>query len=70
VESDITPVDPQEIALSVTGSARTAGPGGGVVALPDEAQERTQRLWWYLLFAGILLLTGESLLAHRLSRTV
>jgi len=69
VESDVTPVDPQEIAAAVTGGSRVAGAAGGVIALPDEAQERSQRLWWYLLFAGILLLTGESLLAHRLSRT-
>jgi len=33
---------------------------------PDEWQERTQRLWWYLLFAGILLLTAETWLAERL----
>ena len=27
-----------------------------------------QRVWWYLLFAGILLLIAETVLAHRLSR--
>ena len=67
-ESDLTAVDPSEIVAAVAGnvagntSAAAAGP------LPDEAQERSQRIWWYLLFAGILLLTGESVLAHRLSR--
>jgi hypothetical protein len=69
VESDVTAVDPQEIAAAVTGGGRVAGATGGVIALPDEAQERSQRLWWYLMFAGILLLTAESLLAHRLSKT-
>jgi hypothetical protein len=69
IESDLTPADPQEIAVSVTSNTRGSGPSGQAIALPDEAQERTQRLWWYLLFAGILLLTGESLLAHRLSRS-
>jgi hypothetical protein len=52
----------------VTGGSRTGPGGNGTTVLPDETQERTQRFWWYLLFAGILLLTGESLLAHRLSR--
>jgi hypothetical protein len=68
VESDVTPVDPQEIAAAVTGGSRATSAIGGVIVLPDEAQERSQRLWWYLLFAGILLLTGETLVAHRLSR--
>ncbi len=70
VESDLTAIDPQEIVASVVGGTRTTGGNRGELALPDEAQERSQRFWWYLLFAGILLLTAESLLAHRLSRTV
>jgi hypothetical protein len=69
VESDVTPVDPQEIAAAVSSGGRASGATGGVIALPDEAQERSQRLWWYLMFAGILLLTAETLLAHRLSKT-
>jgi hypothetical protein len=67
-ESDLTPVDPQEIVASVAGS----GPGGaqsaGGEVLTAETQERAQRIWWYLLFAGILLLTVETWVAHRLSR--
>jgi hypothetical protein len=66
-ESDRTAVDPAEIVTAVTGGPSTPLGPGGQTALPDEAQEQTQRLWWYLLFAGILLLTGESLLAHRMS---
>jgi hypothetical protein len=31
-------------------------------------QEQAQRIWWYLLFAGILILIGETVLAQRLSR--
>jgi hypothetical protein len=67
-ESDRTPVDPSEIVAAVAGNlaGNTAAAASG--PLPDEAQERAQRIWWYLLFAGILLLTGESWLAHRLSR--
>jgi hypothetical protein len=67
-ESDRTAVDPAEIVTAVTGGPTVPAGPGGHTALPDEAQEQTQRLWWYLLFAGILLLTGESLLAHRMSR--
>ncbi len=67
-ESDLTPVDPQDIVASVGG----AGPGGSgrttAEVPPAEAQEQAQRIWWYLLFAGILLLTAETWLAHRLSR--
>jgi hypothetical protein len=67
-ESDVTAVDPTEIVAVVAGSpaASTSAATPGPVA--DEAQERAQRIWWYLLFAGILLLTGESMLASRLSR--
>ena len=67
-ESDRTAVDPAEIVAAVAGTPIDAAGSGASAVLPDEAQERSQRLWWYLLFAGILLLTGESLLAHRLSR--
>jgi hypothetical protein len=67
-ESDRSGVDPAEIIAAVTGSLPGTGSSDAPAAVPDETQERTQRIWWYLLFAGILLLTGESLLAHRLSR--
>ena len=67
-ESDRTDVDPAEIVTAVTGGPSVTSGPGGQTALPDAAQEQTQRLWWYLLFAGILLLTGESVLAHRMSR--
>jgi hypothetical protein len=68
-ESDRTAVDPAEIVVAVAGGGADSSSAGAQGPLPDEAQERSQRLWWYLLFAGILLLTGESVLAHRLSRT-
>ena len=67
-ESDRTAVDPAEIVAAVSGGSGQMSPTGGPLALPDEAQEQSQRIWWYLLFAGILFLTAESLLAHRLSR--
>jgi hypothetical protein len=67
-ESDRSAIDPTEIVASVTGNMPANAAQAGTGPLPDETQERSQRIWWYLLFAGILLLTGESLLAYRLSR--
>jgi hypothetical protein len=34
-----------------------------------EAQERNQRLWWYLLLAGILLLGADTLISNRLAKS-
>jgi Aerotolerance regulator N-terminal/von Willebrand factor type A domain len=67
-ESDRTAVDPAEIVAAVVGGAPSSKTQGEQIAIPDEAQEQAQRLWWYLLFAGILLLIAETVLAHRLSR--
>lgn len=66
-ESNLDRIDPQELVGAVTGTG-TTGSTSGQDVLPDEAQELAQRVWWYLLFAGILLLIAETVLAHRLSR--
>jgi hypothetical protein len=68
-ESDLTALDARELAAAAVGRAAT-GTGSAAAAIPQtlEAQERAQRLWWYLLSAGLLLLGAESLLAARLSR--
>jgi hypothetical protein len=68
-ESDRSAVDPAEIVAAVAGNTAGNTAPGASGPLPDETQERSQRIWWYLLFAGILLLTGESVLAYRMSRT-
>jgi len=68
-ESDLTPMDPKEIvAATVTpaGEGRQAGAAGP--ALTPEAQERSQRLWWYLLVIGILLLGADTFISNRLSK--
>ena len=68
-EADLTPLDPKEItaaALPQGGSVR-GGPGGEVQMTP-EARERNQRLWWYLLCAGIVLLGADTLLSNRLAK--
>ena len=66
-ESNLDRMDPKELVAAVTGGDPTGSTPGQDV-LPDEAQELAQRVWWYLLFGGILLLIAESVLAHRLSR--
>jgi hypothetical protein len=66
-ESNLTAMDPRELVASVTG--RIASPTSvlGDARPSDEAQAQAQRLWWYLLVAGALLLAAESLLSNRLS---
>jgi hypothetical protein len=66
-ESNLDRMDPQELVAAVTGTG-TAGSSSGQEVLPDQAQELAQRVWWYLLFAGILLLIAETVLAYRYSR--
>jgi hypothetical protein len=67
-ESDLTPIDPRELLASVSGHA-DGRPAGLDQARPtDEAQAQAQRLWWYMLVAGGLLLAGETLFANRLSQ--
>ena len=68
-ESDLTPLDPKEIVAAAVGAG--AGNGSAAAAgvpLTPEAQERSQRVWWYVLFAGILLLGADTLLSNRLSK--
>lgn len=66
-ESNLDRMDPKELVSAVSGNG-TTGSAAGQDVLPDEAQELAQRVWWYLLFAGILLLIAETVLAHRYSR--
>jgi hypothetical protein len=66
-ESNLDRMDPKELVAAVSGNG-TTGSTSAQDVLPDEAQELAQRVWWYLLFAGILLLIAETVLAHRYSR--
>jgi hypothetical protein len=69
-ESDLTTVDPQEVVAAAVGRAGEAnGPAASDVPLTPEAQERSQRIWWYLLWAAILVLGADTLLSNRLSKT-
>jgi hypothetical protein len=69
-EADLSPMDPKEIAAAAIGRG-SAGPGGTGSGTPltPEAQERSQRLWWYLLVAGLLLLGADTLMSNRLAKT-
>jgi hypothetical protein len=67
-ESDLAPMDPEELGAALMASIEANETSGEIVPPSPEAQEQRQRLWWYLLVAGILLLGGELLLANRLSR--
>ena len=69
-ESDLTAMDPKEIVAAASGGfgdgSRTVASG---VPLPPDAQERSQRLWWYLLCVGLLVLGADTLISNRLSKT-
>jgi len=67
-ESDLSPLDPRELAAAVAGRAAGDLAGKGLGRPSDEAQAQAQRLWWYLLVAGGLLLAAETLLSNRLSQ--
>jgi hypothetical protein len=68
-ESDLSPLDPQELVAAVTGRARgnDSTVGDDVEVRPADL-ERRQAIWWYLLLAGVVILAAETLLSNRLSR--
>ncbi len=68
-ESDLSPMDPKEIAVAAVGGGDSAGGKGSGTPLTPEAQERSQRLWWYLLIGGLLLLGADTLMSNRLAKT-
>ncbi|MBA2258257.1 MAG: BatA domain-containing protein [Acidobacteria bacterium] len=67
-ESDMTPVDPQEVTAGATGKAGGSAASGANATYTNEERERTQRVWWYLLFAGMLLLAAETVLSNKLGK--
>jgi hypothetical protein len=69
-EADLTPIDPNELVAAVTGRAApvaAATPAENTGFDVKEA-EKQQGLWWYLLLAGLLLLSAETVVSNRLSR--
>jgi hypothetical protein len=69
-EADLTPIDPKEIvAAAIGGSTGGDGTPPSGVPLTPEAKEKNQRLWWYLLIVGILLLGVDTLVSNRMAKT-
>jgi hypothetical protein len=68
-EADLTTMDPKDIVAAAVADPGGAegGPAAGVPLTP-EAQEKNQRLWWYLLVAGILLLGVDTVLSNRMAK--
>jgi hypothetical protein len=67
-ESDLTPMDPTEIVAAATGRAGTGSGSASAAEVTDSSREAAQRMWWYLLFAGAILLAGETLVSNRMGR--
>lgn len=69
-ESDLTPLDPNELVATVTGHASQAQAqsAGEPQEMTREESERRQGLWWYLLLTGLALLAAETMIANHLSR--
>ncbi len=68
-ESDLTMLDPDELAGAITGRAGGRAPGNLVArALTPAEQEGRQALWRYLLVAVLLLLAADTMLSNRESR--
>ena len=49
------------------GQGRRRRAAGTNVSTTDQDQERNQRLWWYLLFAGLVLLAIETFIGNRVA---
>jgi hypothetical protein len=67
-EADLTPMDPNEIRAAAVGSGSESAAAQTGVPLTPEAREKNQRLWWYLLVLGIVLLGADTLLSNRMAK--
>jgi hypothetical protein len=64
-ESDMTALDPKEVAAAAMGSAGFVSANGTPTPPTDDVQEGAQRMWWYLMFVGLLFLAAETILGNR-----
>jgi len=69
-ESDLSHFDPAELVASVTARSARGADGASRSLFEGTAQEleRRQAVWWYLLFAAVLVLAAETVFSNRLSR--
>jgi hypothetical protein len=69
-ESDLSHFDPAELVASVTARSERGADGADRSLFEGTAQEleRRQAVWWYLLFAALLVLAAETVFSNRLSR--
>lgn len=67
-ESDLSTMDSKEIAAAATATPAPGQRGPSETPISPEAQERTQKIWWYLLAVGVVLLGVDTVLSNRLSR--
>ena len=63
-ESDLTPMDPEELLLAAREPVEGAA-ARFVEEIGPEAAEEHQSLWWYILLALFVLLSGETVAANR-----
>ena len=64
-ESDLSPIPAADVVAAATGRAGGSAQADAMGTPTDAAQESAQRIWWYLLFAGLMLLSVETILANR-----
>ena len=64
-ESDPSAIPAADVVAAATGRAGGSSSSQAELVPSDAAQEAAQRVWWYLLFAGLVLLSAETLLSNR-----
>ncbi|MBI3262164.1 MAG: BatA domain-containing protein [Acidobacteria bacterium] len=71
-ESDLAPLDLEELIAAITGTARSDRVAAQKAAerLTPQEQERRQALWRHLLLIGLALLAVDTIVSNRLSRPV
>jgi hypothetical protein len=67
-ESDLTPLNPAELASSVRSAATPRVNARDAAVATSAEREKRQSLWWYLMVAGFALLAIETVVSNRLSR--
>jgi len=66
-ESDLTPLDVDELAAAVRWRGGSDARSEVVIASTPDERETRQAFWWYLLIGAFLLLVAETTLSNRLA---